>query len=87
MGFDPYNCSENSRVHWDSNSQSGSSLGSVDVHSLTLSHTPRNMKYESWASFLVRTFASPCFGREPRARVATHKISTKRDDNYNITLR
>jgi len=42
LGFDPYNCSlEDLRVHQDSNSQSGSSLGSVRVHSLTLSFTPR----------------------------------------------
>jgi hypothetical protein len=34
---------EGSGVHWDSNSQSGSSLGSVGVHALTLSYTPRSM--------------------------------------------
>jgi hypothetical protein len=28
------------------------------------------MKCDSWAS-LIRTFASPCFGREPKVRVAT----------------
>jgi hypothetical protein len=27
------------------------------------------MKCDSWASFLAHTFASPCFGRKPKARV------------------
>jgi len=39
-------------------SQSGSSLGSVEAHSLTLSHTLESMKCDSQASFL----ASPCLG-------------------------
>jgi hypothetical protein len=39
LGFDPCNCFENLGIHWDSNFQSGSSLGSVRVHSLTLSFT------------------------------------------------
>jgi len=71
---------ENSIVHGDSNSQSGSSLGSVQsgnslgsvgVHSLTLSYISENAKCDSWASFLARTFVSPCFGGKPKARVAT----------------
>jgi hypothetical protein len=37
MGFDPYNHALKIRESiWDSNSQHGSSLGSVRVHSLTL---------------------------------------------------
>jgi hypothetical protein len=37
MGFDPCNCALNIQESiWDSNSQHGSSLGSVRVHSLTL---------------------------------------------------
>jgi hypothetical protein len=28
------------------------------------------MKCDSWASFLACTFANPCFGCEPKARVA-----------------
>jgi len=59
-----------------SNSQNGSSLGSVKVHSLTLSHTPRSMKCDSRTSLMAHTFASPCFGREPKARVAT-MVTTK----------
>ncbi len=62
--------SEDLEIHQDSNSQSGSSLGSVKVHSLTLSHTLRSMKCDSWASFLARTLASLCLGHEPKARVA-----------------
>jgi hypothetical protein len=42
-------------VHWDFNSQSGSPLGSVWVHSLTLSYTPVNMKCDSRASFSIHT--------------------------------
>ncbi len=38
---------KDSGVHWDFNSQSGSSFGSVRVHSLTLSCTLRSMKYDS----------------------------------------
>jgi hypothetical protein len=62
---------EDSRVNWDSNSQNGSSFGSLEVHSLTLSHITRSMKCECRVSFLAYTFTSPCFGREPKVRVAT----------------
>ncbi len=62
---------ENSGVHWDSNSQNGSSLGSVKVHALTLFCTPGNTRCDSWASFLAHNLANPCFGREPKARVVT----------------
>jgi hypothetical protein len=41
MGFDPCNCALRIRDSiWDSNSQHGSSLGSVRVHSLTLFALP-----------------------------------------------
>jgi hypothetical protein len=56
--------SKHSGVHRDSNSQGGSSLGSVRVHSLTLSFTPR-------LPLLARNLVSPYFGREPKVRVAT----------------
>ncbi len=68
MGFDPWNLSPNIR---DSNSQSGSSLGSVKVHSLTLSCTPRSMRCDSQDSLLARPLASLCLGREPKAKVVT----------------
>ncbi len=51
-------------VHWDSNSQGGSSLASVRVHSLTLSFTPE-------LPLLAYNLVSPCLGHELKARVAT----------------
>jgi hypothetical protein len=69
-GFDPCNCSLKIRESIRTpNSQSGSSLGSVRVHSLALSYTPRSMKCDSHAFFLAFTFANPCFGRKPKAWV------------------
>jgi len=68
MGFD--SCNRTLKI-WESNSQSESSLGSVGVHSLTLSHTPKSMKCDSRASLLAHTFTSPCFGRKPKAKVVT----------------
>jgi hypothetical protein len=68
MGFDPYNHSLKIR---DSNSQSGSSLGSVRVHSLTLSYTPGSIRCDSRASFLAHTLTSLCLGGEPKTKVAT----------------
>jgi hypothetical protein len=62
---------ENSRIHQDSNSQNVSSFGSVEVHSLAFSYTPENMRCDSRGSLLAHTFASPCLGREPKAKVAT----------------
>ncbi len=47
------------------------SLGSVRVHSFTLSYTPMNMKCDSQVSFLARTLTSPCLSRKPKARVMT----------------
>jgi hypothetical protein len=78
---------ENLGVHGKSNSQSGSSLGSVGVHSLTLSHTLGSMKCDSWASFLTRTFASPCLGREPKAKVVTSNEMTHwKHKGFNLVL-
>jgi hypothetical protein len=72
MDFDPWILlSKDLGIHWDSNSQSGDSLGNVRVHSLTLSYILENMKCDSWASLLARTLANPCLGREPRAKVTT----------------
>ncbi len=58
-------------VHQDSNSQSGSPLGSVGVHSFTPSHILGSMKCDFRASLFAYTFTSPCLGREPKAKVAT----------------
>jgi hypothetical protein len=66
--------SENLNVHWDSNFQSESSLWRVGVHSLTLSYIPVSMKCISQAS-LCKNLWKPCFGHEPKARVATTVVS------------
>jgi hypothetical protein len=72
IGFWPLQLlSEHSGVHWDSNSQGGSSLGSVRVHSLTLFFTPRLPP-------LARNLVSPCLDREPKAKVTTTFISHQR---------
>ncbi len=84
MGFDPYNGSlKNSGVHRESNSQSGSSFGSVRVHSLTLSYILGSIRCASQASLLSCTFVSPCLGREPNARVVTFS-PTKEEVNVLI---
>jgi len=56
--------SKHSKVHWDFNSQGGSSLGSVRVHSLTFSFIPGLF-------LLAHNLASPCLGREPKTKIAT----------------
>jgi hypothetical protein len=47
----------------------------VRVYSVTLSYTPGNMRCDSWASLLACNLASPCLGREPKAKVATNYIT------------
>jgi len=75
MIFDPCNCSLKIQESIGGPSRlqlpSGSPLGSVWVHSLTLSYTLGNMKCDSQTSFLACTFASPCFGYKPKPRVVT----------------
>jgi hypothetical protein len=72
MGFDPLQLLyEDLGIHRDFNSQNGSSFGSVGVHSLIFSHTPRSMICDFWASFLAHTLASLCLGHEPKAKVVT----------------
>jgi hypothetical protein len=66
--------SENSGIYLDSNSQSKNSLGSVKVHSLTLFCTPGSMKCDSRAPLLAHTFANPCLGCKPKARVAIKEV-------------
>jgi len=76
MGFDPPQLFfKNMGVHLVFNFQSGNSLGSVKVHSLTLSHTPKNMKCDFMFSHLVCTFASPCLSCEPKAKIATYTMN------------
>jgi len=70
MGFDPWNRSLKIRESIGTPTPQVGSLKSVRVHSLTLSYTPGSIRCASRASLLARTLASPCFGREPKARVA-----------------
>jgi hypothetical protein len=82
MGFDPCNRSlkirksieiRNSR--WTTTFPSELPLSVVHLGMwgfiLSLSCTLGSLRYASWASLLSRTLASPCLGREPKARVAT----------------
>jgi hypothetical protein len=63
MGFDPCNSPLNiQKSIWDSNSQNRNSLGSVKVHSVIF--------FAILGFLLAYNLASPCFGREPKARVA-----------------
>jgi hypothetical protein len=66
MGFDPYNHSLKIQESIGTlTSKVGIHFGNVEVHSLAFSHTHGSMKFDSHASLLARTFASPCFGCEP----------------------
>ncbi len=72
MGFDLCNGALKIRESfWDSNSQHRSSLGNVRVHALTLFAFPLacevTFECPSWPASLQ----PPCFGRKPKARVAT----------------
>ncbi len=71
MNFDLYNRSLKIRKSIEiPTPKVGAHLG---VWRFIPSHSPipRSMKCDSRASHLARTFASPCFGRKPKARVAT----------------
>jgi hypothetical protein len=77
MGFDPYNRPLNIQESIGTlNFQNGNSLGSVRVPFLTLSYTPGSMRGDYRVSLLARNLASPCFGCEPKVRVATFKTSS-----------
>jgi hypothetical protein len=62
--------SEDLGLHWDSNSQNGTPLGCESSFPHTFSHSQEYVVQLS-ASLLARNLANPCFGREPKARVAT----------------
>jgi hypothetical protein len=68
MGFD--SCNFPLKI-WES---IGIPTPKMGVHSLTLFCTPGNMRCDSRASLLARNLASPCFGYEPKVRVATFKV-------------
>ncbi len=83
MNFDPYSHPfKNSRIHRESNFQSGSSFGSVKIHSLTLSYNPGSMKCEFRASFLACTFVSLCFDCKPKDKVTTLILMSTINLNY-----
>jgi hypothetical protein len=65
LSFDPWNCSLKFQE-----SQSRSCLGSVRVHSLTLSYTPGSMWCDSRAFFWPTPLQPLCLGREPKTKVA-----------------
>ncbi len=72
MGFNPSNCALKIRESfWDSNSQHGSSLGSVRVHALTLFALPGACEVTPGSPSWLVTLQPLCLGREPKARVAT----------------
>ncbi len=75
IGWPLRSLSEGSRVHRDSNSQSGSSLGSMRVHSFTFSYTPESMRCDFWASFLACTLTNPYFSCKPKFKVTTHSAN------------
>jgi len=86
MGLTMQSFSEDSGVHRDSNSQSGSSLGRVRVQFLTLSYIFGSMRCDSWASFLAHNLASPCLGPEPKAKVATSLVSAHMEASMEASL-
>ncbi len=80
MGYDPCNCFLKIRESIGTlTPKVGTHLGVwrfIPSHSPTFphSHTPKSMKCDSRVSFLAYTFTSPCFGCEPKARVATYSF-------------
>jgi hypothetical protein len=70
MGFDPCNCS---LKIWESIGTLIPKVGFIWECGGSFPHTlPHFREHEMWllASFLDHTFASPCLGCEPKARVA-----------------
>jgi hypothetical protein len=72
MNFDPKNCALKIwESFWDSNSQHGSSLGNVRVHSLTLFTFLGACEVTPGSPFWLATFQPPCLRHEPKAKVTT----------------
>ncbi len=79
MGFDLCNCSMKIRESIETPTfKMGVHLG-VWVFIPLHSYTFESMRCDSHASLLAHTFASPCLGRKPKARIATILI-----DEYDI---
>jgi hypothetical protein len=85
MSFGPLQSPfEDSGVHWDFNSQSGSSFGECGgSFPHTLLHS---WEHEMWipGPFLAHTFTSPCLGRELKAKVATQMSTHESDDDQQV---
>jgi hypothetical protein len=71
---------------WDSNSKHGSSLGSVRVHSLTLFALLGACEVTIGCPSWPATFQPPCFGREPKVRVATFINKTRSACSFLVTI-
>jgi hypothetical protein len=74
MGFDLYNRSLKIRKSIETPTpKMGVHLGvwRFNFHTFPYFQPIRSMKCDSRASFWAHTFASPCLGREPKAKVAT----------------
>ncbi len=72
MVFDPYNCVLKIRESiWDSNSNNGSSLGTVRVHSITLFALPGTCDVIPEPLSWPPTLQPPYLGRKPKVKVAT----------------
>jgi hypothetical protein len=68
MSFNPYNWPLKIRE------SIGTPTPKVGVHPLTTFYSSESMKCDSQVSFLAGTLTSPCFGREPKAKVATTSL-------------
>ncbi len=65
---------ENSRIHWDYNSQNGSSFGSVKVHSLTFLWTPKSMRCDPGLPSWPTTLQAIALVASPRLRLQHHLL-------------
>jgi hypothetical protein len=82
MGFDPCNCVLKIwESIWDSNSYNGSSLGSVRIHALTFFALSGACDLTPQVFLLACNLATPCFGREPKAKVATYTCLLSKGNN------
>jgi hypothetical protein len=85
MGFDLWNCALKIwESFWDSNSQHGSSLGSVRVHALTLFALLGTCEMTPRSPFCLTTLQPPCLGREPKAKVVTQSFIIDCSDYLNL---
>ncbi len=78
LSFDPLqSLSENLGIHRDFNFQNGNSLGSVRVHSLTLSYIPRSMRRDSQASSWPTTLQAIALVASPKLGLRQNGIGYK----------